>query len=64
MELSSQRRWQLRKVSLGLCEKCGKQARSGHISCDRCGIKSRERQRARMGFKGRTTRPIVYGETA
>ena len=44
--VSRQRKWQLKKMKDGLCEKCGKQARENRTMCPGCSAKDNKRSLA------------------
>lgn len=43
-EVSRQRRWQVKKVALGLCQICGKTLSMYKSLCDNCHKKHKEKQ--------------------
>ena len=60
-KLSRQRRWQLERVTAGLCSQCAAGREHYAQLCDACAEKRRIARRARYGFKpqrqGRRGRP-------
>lgn len=46
--ISKQRRWQLARVSKGLCGQCGKKQAGGKQRCQDCQKKHYERNRKRL----------------
>ena len=58
--ISPQLAWQRGKQAQGLCTACGKPRSSPYRSrCVPCAAKHRERERIRIGYKGKVTKPIV-----
>lgn len=57
LSLSRQRRYQLRRMARGLCEKCGDVALLGMVHCERC------RNAVRVSARRRTGAVKVYTNT-
>lgn len=47
--VSRQRRWQLRQIALGRCQRCGKRRKHYTTLCDPCGGTTLTEVRARIG---------------
>lgn len=61
LQVSRQRKYQLRKKKLKLCQECGGKRLTG-THCRKCAIAHREHQRRRINSKKRYLNCLTYAE--